>query len=410
MRLSVPQQIISDNTSRFRIAIAGRRFGKSWLSINEIAKFARFPKRNVWYVAPSYRMAKQVILEPLRNELNRVRWIQKVNESDLTITLVNGSKISLRSADNPDSLRGNSLDFIVLDEFAYVKQSVWTEVLRPTLSDRQGSALFITTPAGTSNWAYDMYLRGMQHEDNWASFQFTTLEGGNVPEEEVEQARRDLDKRTFQQEYMATFENYANRVFYAFDRNKNIREFNSQTPNVIYVGLDFNVGMMACVLFERQGDVIHAFDEIPLLSSNTNEIAQEIRNRYPTQKIQVYPDPAGSSRKSSASGATDHSILRNAGFIVKAPNAHNPVRDGINAVNSKLCSATERVTFFVDPKCKKTIESLEKHCYKENSSIPDKDSGFDHFADAIRYFIDYEFPIKREHEQQPPRRFGVSIT
>lgn len=407
MKLSPLQKVISDNEARFRVAVCGRRFGKSYLAINEIAKFARFPARNVWYVAPTYRMTKQIILDPLKAELQRVRWIKKINESDLTITLINGSKISLRSADNPDSLRGASLDAIILDEFAFIKEKVWSEVLRPTLSDRQGHALFITTPTGTQNWAYDMYMRGINQEAQWASFQYTTLQGGYVQPEEIEQAKRDLDARTFQQEYCATFENYANRIFYAFDRKENIRPFKEATPEIIYAGMDFNVGQMSCTLFARKGDVIHAFDEISLLSSNTDEVVREIRNRYPTQRIQVYPDPAGNQRRSSASGATDISILRNAGFTVKVPNSHNAVRDGINAVNSKLCSATGLRTFLVDPRCKKTIESLEKHSYKEGTSIPDKDSGFDHFSDNIRYYIDYDFPVRRDIIQQPAERWGV---
>lgn len=410
MKLSPLQQVISDCTARWRVAVCGRRFGKSFLAINEIAKFARFPNRNVWYVAPTYRMTKQIILDPLKAELQRVRWVKKINESDLTITLVNGSKISLRSADNPDSLRGSSLDAVIMDEFAFIKEKVWTESLRPALSDRQGHALFITTPVGTQNWAYDMYMRGLDPtEEQWASFQYRTIDGGFVTEEEIEQAKRDLDSRTFNQEYCATFESYANRIFYAFDRNENIRPYNDPVPQIIYAGLDFNVGQMSCTLFARKGDVIHAFDEISLLSSNTDEVVAEIRNRYPNQKIQVYPDPAGNQRKTSASGATDISILRNAGFTVKVPHAHNAVRDGINAVNSKLCSADGRRTFFIDPKCKKTIESLEKHAYKEGTSIPDKDSGFDHFSDSIRYYIDFDFPVRRNVEQQEPQRWGMRL-
>jgi phage terminase large subunit len=410
MKLSPLQKVISDCESRFRVAVCGRRFGKSFLAINEIAKFARYPNRNVWYVAPTYRMTKQIILDPLKAELQKVRWIKKINESDLTITLVNGSKISLRSADNPDSLRGSSLDAVIMDEFAFIKEKVWAESLRPALSDRQGHALFITTPVGTQNWAYDMYMRGLDPaEQQWSSFQYTTLQGGYVTADEIVQAKQDLDIRTFNQEYCATFESYANRIFYAFDRNENIRPFKETTPSLIYAGLDFNVGQMSCTLFARNGDVVHAFDEISLLSSNTDEVIREIRNRYPTQRIQVYPDPAGNQRRSSAAGATDISILRNAGFTVKVPNSHNPVRDGINAVNSKLCNADGRRTFFVDPKCKKTIESLEKHSYKEGSSIPDKDSGFDHFSDSIRYYIDYDFPVRRNVEPQQPQRWGVAL-
>ena len=410
MKLSPLQQTISDSTARWRVAVCGRRFGKSYLAINEIAKFARFPNKNVWYISPSYRMSKQIILDPLVAELRKVRWIKNINLSDLTITLVNGSKIGLKSADNPDNLRGSSLDAVILDEFAFFKEKVWTESLRPALSDRQGHALFITTPVGTQNWAYDMYMRGLDpNEPEWASFQYTTLQGGYVTEDEIEQARRDLDARTFQQEYCATFENYANRIFYAFDRNYNILPYTDSTPTVIHVGLDFNVGQMSASIFALKGNIIHAFDEISLLSSNTHEVVEELRNRYPAQQIHVYPDPAGNQRKTSAQGMTDISILRNAGFTVHAPNSHNAVRDGLNAVNSKLCSATGDRTFFVDPKCRKTIESLEKHSYKEGSSLPDKDSGFDHFSDSIRYFIDYKFPIRRPQAVLPIKTFGHKL-
>jgi hypothetical protein len=170
---------------------------------------------------------------------------------------------------------------------------------------------------------------------------------------------------------------------------------------------------MSASVFAQEGNVIHAIDEISMPSSNTAEIVEEINQRYPKTKIFVYPDPAGSARKTSAaSGVTDHTILANAGFVVKAPRAHNPVRDGINAVNSKLCSADGKVSFFVDPKCKKILESLEKHTYKEGSNgIPDKDSGYDHFSDSIRYYIDYVFPVRRDIDpnKTAPLRWGHAI-
>jgi hypothetical protein len=130
------------------------------------------------------------------------------------------------------------------------------------------------------------------------------------------------------------------------------------------------------------------------MGSNTDEMVQEIRNRYPDHKITVYPDPAGSQRKTSAGGRTDHTILRTAGFTVRSPHGHNAIRDGVNAVNSKLRNSKGETTLFFDPKCKYSIECLEKHVYKEGTSIPDKDSGFDHMNDALRYMVDYLFPIR----------------
>jgi hypothetical protein len=413
MILHPNQQIISDDTHRMRVLIAGRRFGKSFLAMNEVAKIARYSNKRIFLIYPTYRQAKQVIWDEFRNRLAEKRWLKKVNETDLTFHLKNNTKISLRGADNEDSLRGVSLDYVVFDEFAMISESAWTDVIRPALSDREGGALFITTPMGQSNWAYDLYLRGQDPtETQWRSWSMRTIDGGRVSEEEIEQAQRDLDARSFEQEYLATFVTYSNRVHYSFDREHNVQVYNGPTPSLLYVGLDFNVGQMSATIFLRQGDTVHAIDEISLYSSNTFEICDELKNRYPNQRLWVYPDPSGSARRSSATtGQTDHTILRNAGFVVKAPNSHNPVRDGINAVNSKLCSASGQRTLFFDPKCKKSIESMEKHTYKMNSSIPDKDTGFDHFSDCIRYFIDYEFPITRERQPDPyaPKRWQHKI-
>jgi phage terminase large subunit len=388
----------------------GRRGGKSWLAMNEMAKIARFPNKIVWYVAPTYKMCKQIIWDELKDKLTAINWVSKTNETDLTILLRNGSKICLRGADNPDSLRGVSLDFVVFDEFAYIEERAWKEVIRPTLSNREGSAMFITTPNGNTNWSYNLFQRGKNpDEKNWKSFQYTTLEGGFVSAEEIEQAKQDLDIRTFNQEFRATFETYANRIFYAFDIEKNVRKWEKETPRALYIGCDFNVGMMSAVVFAREGEVIHAIDEIAIYGSNTDELVDEIKLRYPNNRIIMFPDPAGNQRKTSASGKTDITILRNAGFETKFRAVTISVRDGNNAVNSKLCSANGQRTLFVDPKCKKTVESLNKHSYKEGSSQPDKDSGFDHFADAIRYYVDYDFPVKRDTKQEEPRRFGVAM-
>lgn len=412
MPLSSAQKTIAKSNHRFRVAICGRRFGKTFLAVRELCRFASVPNSEVWFVSPSYRQSKQIVWRKLKNRLQDLHWIRKINETELSLELKNGSRISLKGADNADSLRGVGLDFLVLDEFADIDSEAFYEVLRPTLADRRGSALFIGTPRGKSNWSYDLYQMHQEDPDNWASFQYTTLDGGNVSSEEIEQARRDLDIRTFRQEFEATFETAGNRVYYAFDREHNVRPWTGEAVTTIAVGCDFNVSPMCAAIFARKGDDVWAIDEIQMYSSNTQELAEEIHARYPhirPERIFAYPDPAGSARSTKSGGLTDHIILRNAGFQVKAPRAHQPVRDGINAVNSMLCSADNRRRFFVDPRCKNIIECLEKFGYKPDTQIPDKDSGFDHMADAIRYYFDYVFPVRREVEYQPPQRWGHSI-
>ena len=411
MPLSKPQQTITLDPRRFRVVIAGRRFGKTHLAIRELCWHARQPGKDVWYVAPTYRQSKNIVWKKLKNKLQDLRWADKINETELTINLKNGSTISLKGADNHDSLRGVGLDFIVLDEFADIDPEAWYETLRPTLSDKQGKALFIGTPKGM-NWAYELWNMKDEDPKNWISYQYTTVDGGNVPMEEIEQAQKDLDERTFRQEYMATFETFTGRVYYGFERIHNVRACAVADRSVIYVGIDFNVDPMSAVIAIRYGDVLHVVDEIRLFSSNTTEIVEEIKSRYPKSKIWVYPDPAGRQRKTSAGGTTDITILQNAGFVVKAPHQHTPVRDRINAVNSRLCASDGTRKLFVEPHCKSVIECLERQVYKEGSSQPEKGGNIDysHMNDALGYMVDYIFPVKREREDTPqPKRWTHQI-
>lgn len=410
MSLSPAQQTVANDTHRFRVLITGRRFGKTTLAVRELCRYAAQPNRTVWYVAPSYRMAKGIVWRKLKNKLQDLRWTDKVNESELTIYLKNGSEISLKGAENADSLRGRAIDFLVMDEFADIDSEAFYEVLRPTLADTQGHALFTGTPKGIGNWSYDLFQMPQEDPEHWASYQFTTLQGGFVSESEINEARNLLDARTFQQEFEATFTTAGNRVWYGFDRLHNVRAWDSsKSQDVLYVGMDFNIDPMSAVVFARDQDDVYAVDEIEMYSSNTQEMVAELRTRYPRTRLWVYPDPACRQRKTSAGGATDLSILQNAGFTVKVPHAHNPVRDGVNAVNSKLLNSLGHRSFFVDPKCRRLIECLERQNYKPGTTQPDKESGYDHLTDAVRYYFDYVFPVRRDTVQQAPARWGHAI-
>lgn len=404
MGLTKPQQTVIDSKSRFRVLISGRRFGKTFLAINELARFARYPKKKVWYVAPSYRMAKNIVWNDLIDRLYKHKWVSKVNHADLTVYLKNNSTISLRGADNEQSLRGVGLDFLVLDEFADIKDTAWTEVLRPTLSDRNGHCLFTGTPRGYGNWSYNLFLKA-ENDNDWESFQYTTLEGGQVSPKEIEQAKLDLDERTFKQEYQASFVNYAGVIYYNFDRNINIINY-TPTMKQIHIGMDFNIDPMCCVVSEIKDDVIYLFDEIQIFSSNTQELVEEIKSRYQGYNIFIYPDPASKQRKTSAGGITDLSILKNAGFNIRVRNNHPLIRDRINSVNAKLKNAKDVNTLFIDKKCKNVIKSLERQIYKEGTVIPDKESGYDHMNDALGYMIEYLYPLRRNFIPNKPMRWS----
>lgn len=403
MKLTQPQGKIFLDEARFRVVVAGRRFGKTFLSTVELIRQSLNGNgRHCWYVAPTYKAAKEIAWDMLLMTLPR-QYIHKTNESSLTVTLLNGSTISLKGAEKPDNLRGRSLDFVVLDEFADMRPEAWFEVLRPSLSDRKGSALFIGTPKGRNHF-YDLWTRGVDKESGWSSYQFTTIEGGNVSQSEIEQAKRDLDERTFNQEYQAQFVNYSGIIYYNFSREESVRK-TVDISDTLHIGMDFNLDPMSAVIATRNGDALHIIDEIVIYGSNTDEMVDEILTRYPKQRLFVYPDPASRQRKTSAGGRTDLSILQNAGFTVKVRNSHTSIRDRINAVNSRLKSTDGIRHVYIDPKCKQVIQSLERQVYKEGTSQPDKDSGFDHMNDALGYLIDFLYPIKRQYDIPQPTRW-----
>ena len=394
MRLTLPQQTISNSDARFRVVSAGRRFGKSFLSMNEMAKFARFPNKRVMYLAVTHRQAKTVIWDDLKAQLIERNWVKKINESEMQIWLVNGSTITVRSAETKDALRGGKYDFLVLDEVADMDKDVWFSILRPTLSDRRGHALFIGTPKGLGNWFFDLWSNAKSQTD-WASWQYTTLEGGNVPEDEIEAARRDLDAKTFEQEYGAQFVNYAGVIFYAYTEDNLKDHPGPQNGEPIFIGADFNTSPITAAVATKTADGLHFFDEISIYGSNTNELADEIRKRYGFGRtIYVYPDASGGRKQTSSGGLSDHIILQNAGFKVVVDSINPPVSEAIASVNALLCSSIGKRRLLIDPKCRQIRESMLKYVYKDGTRQPDKDNGFDHMADCIRYVTHKLFPLR----------------
>lgn len=215
------QQIVFDDKTRFITLAAGRRFGKSWLARIICLNLAINHGKTVWWVSPTYnnvnthwRATKNMVgsLPTYKNEQ------QKYMEFNY-----NGRRGSLafKSGDRPDNLRGDGLDYVVVDEAAFVANGVWGAVLRPALSDKQGGALLISTPNGTSDWFHRAFMRGLdENEEDWVSYRFKTSDNKAIEgiEKEVEAAKRDLSDIEFRQEYLAEFVDYAGGVFFGLEK------------------------------------------------------------------------------------------------------------------------------------------------------------------------------------------------
>lgn len=207
------QQNVFKDTHRFKVVAAGRRCGKSRLSaVSLLIEALNCPEGSaVMYIAPTLGQARTIMWD-LLHDLGRPV-IKASHVNNLEITLVNGRKILVRGADNPDSLRGVSLIYVVMDECAFIKQDIWEKVIRASLSDRKGRALFISTPSGR-NWFYDVFNLGQEEQDEeWKSWHFTTQDNETIDPKEIEAAKRTLSSFAFKQEYLSSFDTSGADVF-----------------------------------------------------------------------------------------------------------------------------------------------------------------------------------------------------
>src|SRR3990167_24466 len=214
MNLTMPplhsgQLEVKNSSARFKVLSAGRRWGKSRLGAALCIANAIQDKR-AWWISPTYPMS-QIGWREIKNLAKQVPGV-KVRESDRIVQFGGQGYAQVKSSDNPDSLRGEGLDFVALDECAYMKEETWTEALRPALSDRKGSALFISTPKGR-NFFWRIWQRGLDDGGEWQSWKYPTAANPFIDPGEIEAAKGMLVERVFMQEYLAEFLDMEGAVF-----------------------------------------------------------------------------------------------------------------------------------------------------------------------------------------------------
>ena len=191
--------------ARFKIMTCGRRWGKTLAAGNDmVEKVCEVPRSLGWWVTPTYKIGNRG-WKLLSRALAGVIAPGGIRRGERTIELMNGSLIEFRSADNPDALRGEGVNHLVVDEAAMIPREAWEEALRPTLSDTKGSAVLISTPKGR-NFFFELFCRGNDPEyAGWESFTFPTSSNPFIDPEEIAEARKTLPLDVFRQEYEAQF-------------------------------------------------------------------------------------------------------------------------------------------------------------------------------------------------------------
>jgi phage terminase large subunit-like protein len=212
VKLHAKQLEVFNDSHRFRVIAAGRRFGKSRLAAWVLLiKALQSDSKDVFYVAPTYQQATDIMWSMLKELGHEV--IAQAYEQTKVLTLVNGRKIFLKGADRPDTLRGVGLAYLVVDEYADIKPMVWEQILRPALADVQGGAMFIGTPKGRNHF-FDLYNYAVSgRDDEWAGFHFTSFDNPLIPKKEIEAAKVSMSSFAFRQEFEASFEAASRDVF-----------------------------------------------------------------------------------------------------------------------------------------------------------------------------------------------------
>jgi hypothetical protein len=272
--------------------------------------------------------------------------------------------------------------------------------------------LFIGTPHGYNHF-HDLY-EAAQKQPNWARFQFTTEQGRNVSREELASAARELDERTYRQEFQACFENLGTgMVYYNFDQEKNTKPMSFDPTLPIFWSLDFNVGVMCSVLGQRDGTCVYVLDEIALPNSNTVAACEEFvartkrwvseADRHPLP-VDIYGDATGEHRDTAAM-RTDWQIVRD--FFAKRSftykmnlkirNKNPEIKNRVNSVNGMFLNLAKERRMWIDPSCIELIRDFQRVQWKTDPygngmiALDKSDPARTHLSDALGYMVEREF-------------------
>ncbi len=405
--------------ARFRVVVAGRRFGKTELALAEITMAAKQKNQNIWYVGPNKEQTKRMVWDRVKAATEPF-WARKPLESTNRIDLQNGTKILVNGALKGDSLRGDGLDLLVLDEFASMAATIWRRVFRPMLADRKGRALFMGTPMGRNHF-FDAYEKGqLEASPEWKSFQFTTADGGIVEADELASAAEDLDADSYRQEFGAEFGTFGkHRVYAAFERDVHVMPLLFDPTEPLIWTMDFNVDPMCMLLMQLTPEKhIHVLDEMVVRPNATTELACQafLAKAKPLSDrlsyihrplvVNIYGDSSGNQRTTAAAGS-DWGIVKEFFRMWVGdfkPHHHIPaanplVRERVNAVRARLRNQAGEVRLFIDPKCKELIRDFEEVSWVTDSAgvatgeIDKKDRRRTHASDALGYYVHRVFPI-----------------
>lgn len=427
-------EVYNDTQTRFKVVCSGRQVGKTTLAIEELIRTAVNKPNSISYaVAPTMKMVDKLFKAQLHQRLYNLGLKFSYRKSSKVFTLQypkNNSTITLTGVDDPDKLRGLTIDFVAIDEYDYMERRVWFEIFLPALAIKQGKAIFTSTPRGNGQ-IKELYEIGQSADikyKDYKSWLFKSIDSPFMPKEEVAMARATMDKNLFEQEYEGSFETNAIRVARNFDRFVHIKDVTFNPNFEICVGCDFNVDPMAWVAFQivlksflpdikfedekytLQNEVVVFLKEWKTANCNT-EMQCELLKMWLKEidykgDINFYGDSSGNSRNTGQSVDihshkfnTDWNTINN-----EFENAYcyhnkaNPIiKNRVNAANAKFLNVDNQVGILIDSICQELIRDFIGVSWNDEGKLDKskerKKDKIGHLFDAATYPIYYEFDL-----------------
>jgi len=363
-----------------------------------------------FYALPTHQQAKRVAWDYLKSLVPK-EWLKSApSESELLIRTIFGSTLHLVGMDKPQRIEGNQWDGGVVDESCDQKPGHFDRSIRPALSHRNGWCWRIGVPkrwgpgAAEFKSIWEEWGSG-KFGDNYESY--TWPSGDILLPDEIEDVKRTLDQKDFEEQYGAIWQGTSGLVFYAFDEKLNVSDNVKYDPGrPLLVGSDFNVDPMAWVVgqyydpgpINKSGPEFHFFDEIFLRNTNTQKTLNHLHHKYQGHQMgwRFLGDATARARNTRASSSDYAQILNDLRFLnskVMYPQS-NPARaDRFAASNAILCNAAGQRRCYLHPKCVNLIQDLSSRAYEPGSREPDDHDDIGHITDAFGYVIHYLKPI-----------------
>lgn len=418
--MNVPQSRFIAMPHKFKAFVTGFGGGKTWVGAGSLGKhFYEWPRVDAGYFAPTYRDIKDTFYPTVEESLADWGLTTKVRQGDHEVDVYRGrvfmGTIKCRSMEDPASIVGFKIGKALVDEIDVMpmeKASVaWRKILARMRVKRDGllNGIDVTTTPEGFRFIYTRFVKQVRDNKSlknlYGIIQASTYDNAaNLPADYISSLLQSYPPQLIDAYINGKFVNLqTGTVYVAYDRKLNGCDDVLADGEVIFVGMDFNVGKMAAVIHVKRNGLPRAVDEI-VGGYDTPDMIRRLKERFwrydgrtyqQTRQIRIYPDASGDSRKSVNASATDLALLKQAGFIVCAPAANPPVKDRVNSMNAMFLNAAGERRYLVNAStCPTYADALEQQAWAA-SGEPDKTTGHDHPVDAAGYFIHKDYPLIR---------------